>query len=266
MAIHAESEINVNRRHPVTLAVTRQNKMLSSDTLSNYVSTPLSDAEIAAVEKACGRALPKDVRSWLETVGSPQNVCHRLPDNADRFATMQRSMPNDTFAFATDDDLDAVFAIGPQNTVLKFTYGQKQPVDTGTTFWDYVNNNLAEPLGDIKLAWHTQLSFSTDKEEEVLALLSRAFSLTEFEGWAYVDTSPANVITHHNNCNSPHGSTFVSRQTYRGWNTPICYFNYKIPLDDIRSLKATFRHFDGESVGFKLIDYGILPFDLDSDG
>jgi hypothetical protein len=206
------------------------------------------------------------VRSWLETVGSPQNVCYRLPDNADRFATMQRSMPSDTFTFATDDDLDAVFAVGPQNTVLKFTYGQEQPVDTGISFWDYVERNLAEPLGDIELAWHTQLSFSTDREHEVIALLSRAFSLTDFEGWAYIDTSPADVVTHHNNCNSPRGSTFVSRQTYHGWTTPICYFNYKIPLNDIRSLKTTFRHFDGASVGFKLIDYGILPFDLESDG
>ena len=100
---------------------------------------------------------------------------YRLPENADRFATMQKSVPSDTFAFATDDDLDAVFAVGHKNTVLQFTYGQEHPVDTGTTFWDYVSRNLAEPFGDIELAWHTQLSFSTNREDDVIALLSRAF-------------------------------------------------------------------------------------------
>jgi len=239
--------------------------MFDTETLSRYVVTPLTDSEILELEAACQREIPTDVRSWLATVGAPQNLCRRLPEDEGEFVRMQQWVPGDLFAFSSDEELDAIFALDQQGNVYRKDYGKVEPDLVGGTLEEYVLSNLDAPSPLAETKWHTQLSFKTEHEDQVLAELSRAFSLTELSGWEYRDTSPADVITHVIRCTSPHGPTKISRQEYRGWTTPIFYFNRQISIDDIRSHKSIFRHFDTLDIGFKLINYGLLAFDDDED-
>jgi hypothetical protein len=235
--------------------------MIDAKTLSRYIVTPLTDSEVSELEVACDRPIPAPVREWLKTVGAPQNVCRRLPEDENRFAEMQQWVPDGLFAFASDEELDAIFALDVKGHVQRLDYGKRDPVLVPGTLTDYVLSNLEVPLPIAKTKWHTQLSFTTAKETEVVAELSRAFSLTDLAGWEYEETSPADVVTHWNRCISPHGPTKISRQEFHGWSTPIYYFNYQIAIDEIRSLKATFRRLQHLDIGFKLINYGLLDFE-----
>jgi hypothetical protein len=236
--------------------------MIDAEILSRYIVTPLTDTEVSELEVACGGAIPPAVREWLITVGAPQNVCRRLPEDESRFAQMQQRVPVGLFAFASDEELDAIFALDTKGHVQRLDYGKRDPVLVPGTLTDYVLSNLDAPLPIAKTKWHTQLSFTTAKEKEVIAELSRAFSLTGLVGWEYEDTFPAEVVTHSNRCTSPHGPTKISRLEFHGWSTPIYYFNYQVAIDDIRHLKATFRHFQDLDIGFKLINYGLLDFEV----
>ena len=238
--------------------------MIDAETLSRYIVTPLSESEVSELEETCGRLIPSAVREWLKTVGAPQNVCHRLPEDESRFAQMQQWVPAGLFALASDEGLDAIFALDAKGHVLRFVYGKREPIPVPGTLTDYVLSNLAPPLLSAKAKWHTQLSFTTANETAVVAELSRAFSLTDLGGWEYEGTSPADVVTHLKRCNSPRGPTRISQQEYHGWSTPIYYFNCQIAIDDIRSFKAIFRHLQSLPLGFKLINYGLL--DLEDGG
>lgn len=240
--------------------------MFDNETLARYIVTPLTESEISELEVACKREIPPAVRDWLATVGAPQNLCRRLPEDESGFVQMQQWVPDGLFAFATDEDLDAIFALDPQGHVYRLDYGQPDPVLIPGTLTDYVLSNLDVPLPIAETKWHTQLSFTTDKRNEVVAELSRAFSLTGLSGWEYHDTSPADVVTYVNRCASPRGLTQISCQEYHGWSTPIFYFNCQTPIDDIRSVKATFRYFETLDIGFKLINYGLLDFNDSEEG
>ncbi|TWT31348.1 SMI1/KNR4 family protein [Blastopirellula retiformator] len=232
--------------------------MLPAEILSQYIVTPLTLEEIDELESDCQRKLPEPIRQWLATVGAPQNVCYRLPENESRFITMQQWTPAGYFAFASDEDLDATFVLDDQANVYMLQLGSKKPEPVSGTFVEYVLANLAprEPIEEIK--WHTQLAFQTDEEDIVLRELSEAFSLTDLGGWQYQDTSPAEVITYTNSCVSPNGDVKISRQEYNGWDAPIYYFNREVDIAQIRRLKSIFRRFEKLNIGFKLIDYGLL--------
>ncbi|MGC4005732.1 MAG: hypothetical protein QM811_22470 [Pirellulales bacterium] len=168
--------------------------MIDADILSRYIVTPLSESEIEDLEDACGRSIPAAMCDWLKIVGVPQNVCHRLPDDESRFAEMQKWVPAALFAFASDEELDAIFALDAQGRVFRLDYGVREPIPVSGTLTDYVLSNLAPPLPVANTKWHTQLSFSTVDEITVVAELSRAFLLTDLAGWEYEGTSPARLL------------------------------------------------------------------------
>src|SRR5690349_6472633 len=132
--------------------------MIDAETLSRYIVTPLSESEVSELEDTCARSIPPAVREWLKTVGAPQNVCHRLPEDESRFAQMQKWVPPELFAFASDEELDAIFALDAKGHVLRLDYGQGEPIPVPGTLTDYVLSNLAPPLPIAKAKWHTQLS------------------------------------------------------------------------------------------------------------
>lgn len=237
--------------------------MFDPELLAQYVVTPLTEAEIAEVEVACNKPIPQSIRDWLATVGAPQNVCYRLPHDASDFVDLQRGVPAELFAFSWDENSEVTYAVDRNGKVHLESRTRPELIPESLT--EFVLMNLAgpEPLDDVK--WHTQLSFSTSKEQEVLEVLSRAFALSRLSGWEYQDTSPARVITHHNRCESPQGPTKISRQTYQGWPTPIYYLNRVISLDEIRKAKDAFRRFEELDLGFKLINYGLLSLNDDQD-
>jgi hypothetical protein len=241
--------------------------MLDAQILSRYITVPLSESEVSELEHTCGQSFPPAVREWLKTVGAPQNVCHRLPVDESHFAEMQECLPagiEGLFAFASDEDLAAVFALDPVGHVIQLDYETRELIQVPGTLTDYVLSNLATPIPLAKAKWHTQLSFTTADEKAIVAELSRSLSLTDLTGWEYEGTSPADVVTHINRCTSPHGPTRISRLEHHGWSTPAYFFNCRIAIDDIRSFKSLFRRFQNLGLGFKLINYGLL--DLDDGG
>lgn len=215
--------------------------MFDTDTLSLYIVTPLTDSEIAELEAACEREIPTDVRNWLAIVGAPQNLCRRLPEEEQQFVQMQQWVPDHLFAFASDEDLDAIFALDQQGNVYRKDYGQPAPEMISGTLAEYVLSNLDAPLPIAETKWHTQLSFTTEQEGKVIGELSRAFSLTELSGWEYHDTSPAEVVTHVNRCKSPHGPTKSPGKHITAGQVPS---STSIVKSQLRTFAVTNRPFD----------------------
>jgi hypothetical protein len=232
--------------------------MFDAIDLSKFVVTPLTDSEFAELSTACDRRIPDSVRKLLQTIGVPQNVCYSLPEDEDRFLSYQRGVPAEYCVFARDDSDDNLYAVGPGEFVFRLDPYEsaihKLPESLEKWLFDRVN----APQADGAPVWKVQLSFQTDNELHVLELLTNTFHLSEFSDWEFKDKSPADVVTHHRSCVTAQGPSYVSRQEYRGWQTPIFYFNRDIPQSDIREAKAAFRMFKDADVGFKLINYGVF--------
>lgn len=232
--------------------------MFDAIDLSKFVVTPLADSEFFELLTACDRRIPDSVRQLLQTIGVPQNVCYSLPEDEDRFLSYQRGIPTEYCVFARDDSDDNLYAVGPQEAVFRFDpYASainKVPESLESWLLDRIND-LPEDGAPV---WKVQLSFQTDNEPTVIDLLTTTFQLSDISGWKFKDRSPADVVTHHRGCVTAEGPSYVSRQEYHGWQTPIFYFNRDIPASDIREAKAVFRNFRDAGVGFKLINYGVF--------
>ncbi len=84
--------------------------------------------------------------------------------------------------------------------------------------------------------------------------------------WAFKDTSPDDVYTYTLPVTTEEGPSIVSKQRYEGWSNDIYYFNKVIPTSQIEQYKRIFDALENDtSVKFTLIDYGILPTDLEED-
>ena len=226
--------------------------------LSKFVVTPLTDAEFAELAAECDRCIPDSVRQLLQTIGVPQNVCYSLPEDEDSFLSYQQGIPTEYCVFARDDCDDNLYAIGPDDLLYRLDPYEsaihKQPESLETWLLEHVN----DPAQDSNPVWKVQLSFTTGNEQDVLALLAKTFQLSDIADWQFKDKSPADVVTHHRNCLTAEGPSYVSRQQYHGWQTPIFYFNRDIPASGIREAKLAFRDFKDAEVGFKLINYGVF--------
>jgi len=232
--------------------------MFDAIDLSKFVVTPLTDAEFAELATQCDRCIPDSVRHLLQTIGVPQNVCYSLPEDEGSFLSYQQGIPAEYCVFARDDNDETLCAVGPADLLFRLdpyeSAIQKQPESLETWLLERVN----APSQDSTPVWKVQLSFTTDNEQYVLDLLSRTFRLTDIADWQFKDKSPADVVTHHRNCLTAEGPSYVSRQQYHGWHTPIFYFKRDIPASGIREAKSAFRGFRDAEVGFKLINYGVF--------
>ncbi|MAG94314.1 MAG: hypothetical protein CMJ48_11255 [Planctomycetaceae bacterium] len=220
--------------------------------------TPLTDAEFAELSTQCDRRIPDSVRQLLQTIGVPQNVCYSLPDDEHQFLSYQQGIPTEYCVFARDDSDDNLYAVGPDDSLFRLDPYEsaihKQPETLQTWLLERVN----APSQEATPVWKVQISFATDNEQHVLGLLTKTFQLTDIADWQFKDKSPADVVTHHRDCVTPEGPSYVSRQQYHGWQTPIFYFNRDIPALEIREAKAAFRSFKDADVGFKLMNYGVF--------
>jgi hypothetical protein len=232
--------------------------MFDAIDLSKFVVTPLTDSEFAELSSECDRIIPDSVRQLLQTIGVPQNVCYSLPEDEDRFLSCQRGIPTEYCVFARDHSDDNLYAIGPDDLMFRLDPYESAIYKLSDSLETWLVDRVNAPSADGPPVWKVQLSFATDDEQSVLNLLARTFQLTDISDWEFKDKSPADVVTHHRNCVTAEGPSYVSRQQYHGWQTPIFYFNRDIPASDIRDAKATFRDFKDSKVGFKLINYGVF--------
>lgn len=215
--------------------------MFDAIDLSKFIVTPLTDAEYAELSIECDRHIPGSVRQLLQTIGVPQNVCYSLPDDEDQFLSYQQGIPTEYCVFARDISDGNLYAVGPDDSLFRLDPYESTILKQPETLQTWLFKRVNEPSEDGTPVWKTQLSFKTDNEQLVLDLLTTTFQLTDIADWQFKDKSPADVVTHHRNCVSAEGPSYVSRQEYHGWHTPIFYFNHDIPASDIREAKAAFR-------------------------
>lgn len=231
--------------------------MFDAIDLSKFVVTPLTDSEFAELSMECDRLIPDSVRQLLQTIGIPQNFCYSLPEDEDTFLSYQQRIPTEYCVFARDDSDDSLYAVGPDDSLFRLDPYESAIHKQPGTLESWLLERVNEP-SEGGPVWTVQLSFTTDNDQLVFDLLARAFELTDFADWEFKDKSSADVVTHHRNCMTPEGPSYVSRQKYRGWDTPIFYFNRDVPASGIRQAKAAFRGFKDAEAGFKLINYGVF--------
>lgn len=232
--------------------------------LAPYVTNPLTEEELGTLEELLDRSIPSVVREILTTIGFPQNVCYRLPEDEFELTRMQTDVHPDFFGFAHDEDEDLLLCDSAGN-VFKHASRLDNYKVIGHSVAQFVKANIVEAETNVELAWHTQLSFHTNREDAVIAALGETFHLTSESGWQYSDTSPADVVTDVRHFESTAGEKRLSRLSYHGWDEPIFFINFRFRPDEIKTAKARIKQLTEADVGFKLVNYGILPFNLDSE-
>lgn len=239
--------------------------MLDDLNLTDYIVTPLNDAEIAELRLRCDRPISEPIVRLLQTLGMPQNVCFQLPQDDGGFLAHQQGVPPEFCVFLRDDNEDSAYALDASGALFQFDFERRRVTRHPQTLAQFLMPRINPTPGSKHAAWHVQLGFQTNDEPNVLAALMEAYRLTHLSEWIYVGTSPAAVVSHRLECMSPDGPVRISRLMYSDWEAPLYSFNRRIPPAEIPQSKAVFRRLAKADLGFGLCNYGILDMPLVDD-
>ncbi len=240
--------------------------MITNITPENYMLDSLDPDVIAEIESELGCKIPEPLCSLLVRIGFLQNViAGDWPGSRREFLSMQEYMPDGCVAFM-GDGAGNYYVMCSDGKLVFWDHETNQTDGMDQDFEDFITGLVRDPEPPDKLAWRTQLAFDSNNDAVVLGLLGQYLGVKVAGDWAFKDTSPDDVYTYTLPVTTEEGPSIVSKQRYEGWSNDIYYFNKVIPTSQIEQYKRIFDALENDtSVKFTLIDYGILPTDLEED-
>jgi len=231
-----------------------------------YVLDELLPEALEEIEGVIGHRIPTPLREVLSKVGWLQNVFRgNWPQSCDEFIRMQELAPDGYTAFI-DDGASNYYVMSEEGHLRFWDHEADVAHDTDEDFQSFMDGLIRAPEPSEDLAWHVQMAFNANGSDDVIELLAEHLGLTPVGAWAQKDTSSAGVTTHVLPVVVDGIDAQVSRQSYAEWDDDIFYLNRVIPIDRINAYRNIFQKLEeAECVQFKLVNYGILPADLEED-
>lgn len=230
---------------------------LSGIDLTGYVTCPLSPSDLLRLETAVQRALPPGIKSFLESCGFPQNVAPAVFQDEAAFIRAQDTRLGHAFTFAESDEL--LFAETVNGVVIEID-GSKER-SAFPSFAEFLRAFTSKPDDGRELCWAVQLSFSTAAELEVRNLVERLLPISFSHAWEELGVSAAGVKSSQAVSTTPGGAP-LKRLEYAGWPSPMFFLDQRVDKTELRSFKEAVRACEASSLGFTLINYGVLPRDI----
>lgn len=236
------------------------NHIISSEI---YILDPLSSEDISAIETALEKKIPEPLRSLLVKVGFLQNaISGDWPLSAQEFIEMQKWIPDGYTAFI-NDGAGNCYVTSDQGGLHLWDHEINRICNTEYDFISFIDNSLRDPEPINSLSWRVQMAFDAKDDEKVMSALSKYFCIHVVGQWTFKDISPAGVSTYLLPVSEAGRQTAISKQVYAGWSRDIYYLNKVIPIAEIAKHKEIFQIMErDQAIGFKLINYGILPTDI----
>ena len=221
--------------------------------LDQYVTCPLNDYEVADIATKAGKPIPSGVSEFLRAVGMPQNVIPAFAQDEAELVDLQKYEPN---CF--------VFGIFGEDYLAESLTGEIVNVSAdregviASDFAAFLSDYAVLPENKEDLCWSIQLSFKMGGDAEIRAILAEILGLNFEPGWRFRSRSPASVDVYATSamCNP---KMEFRRLEYSGWKTHMYFLNQNISVDSIHEFKQRLKLIGTRNVGFKLVNYGILP-------
>ena len=234
--------------------------MLEGLNLKHYVTCPLSPDEVERLEHEAGGPIPSGFRTFLLSVGIPQSLIATIIHDEQSMIAHQKRRESDGFVFAEPGE--GLLLETSDGTVLEYVYGEHRIAYDN--FRDFLRDNLEDPHDPDQFCWAVQLSFTTHDEQRVRQSLRDRLGLSFDQPWEKVDISPAGVTSYRTTCSSPARDT-LKRLEYPAWDSPMLFLDQRLSPPEIRAFKDHLGTWSASNLGFKLINYGILPKDFDAE-
>lgn len=228
--------------------------------LSQYVTCPLSESEVRFLETAMQRSIPAGFRGFLREVGVPQNLVPQMIQDEYALVFNQRYNDSDGLVFA--EPAESLLVETTSGEIVELAYDERRTVYA--SFGEFLQDNISLPHDPSEMCWAVQLSFATKDEVRVMQTLEDHLGAV-FEGsWEKLDTSPAGVTSFKMACSAPE-HPHLKRLEYSAWNTPQYFLNQRVSPPRIADFKGSIAALSSANLGFKLVNYGIMPMDRDDD-
>jgi hypothetical protein len=231
---------------------------LETVNLAEYVTCPLSEDEVGVLEAEMGRLIPAGFRSFLLQVGIPQSLVSEIIHDEGALVRKQRSWKSDGFVFAEPGE--GVLVETARGEVIEASYGESRVAFR--SFDAFLADSIAQPHDPNELCWAVQLSFATRDEQRVRETLQHHLGVQFDVPWERLKVSRAGVTSYRAACLSVDHRD-LKRLEYPGWDSPIFFLDQRVPSARIRTLKSSLTAWRFSDLGFKLVNYGILPKDLE---
>jgi hypothetical protein len=166
-----------------------------------------------------------------------------------------QSVSIDGFVFAEPGE--SLLAETPEGPILEVDDEERRVVCA--SFEDYLAGAARPPpASSEESCWAVQLMFATQSEAGVRATLGELLGLRFTPNWTAERTSPAGVVTFKAPCANLSQPGFAKME-YPGWTTPIFVLNQSVEPSRMREFRRYFRTWSRGNIGFKLVNYGVLP-------
>jgi hypothetical protein len=228
--------------------------------LSQYVTCPLSEGEVQFLEAKMQKPIPLGFRGFLLKVGVPQNLVPHMIQDEDALVFNQRYHDAHGIVFA--EPAESFLVETASGEIIELAYEESRAAYA--SFEDFLEDNISPPHDPSEMGWAVQLSFATSDEARVLQTLEDHLG-TVYEGtWERLDISPAGVTSFQMACLAP-AHPHLKRLEYSGWTTPIYFLDQRVSPPQIADLKTPIAAWRSLDLGFKLVNYGIMPMELDDE-
>jgi hypothetical protein len=233
---------------------------------SLYVLDQLSDDSISIIELKSKRRIPTVLRKFMSEIGFLHNViAGDWAQDEQSFVEMQEVVPNGYVAFM-GDGCGNYYVTSDDESVLLWDHEDGKLHSQNCHFMEFIERYLREPEPIDSLSWQVQLSFDCSNETVIIDLLSKRFGLKTVGKWKFEEKSSAGVSSYILKYKSGNGDGSIGKLTNKDWEWDMISMDFTVPIQDIARYKRIFDELSSmNEIRFKLINYGILPTDLDDD-
>lgn len=256
------------------------------DNFQQLVRQPLSQEQIASLEREIGIPAPKGVRSWLSKLGLHQEVGYanasdfEIHENPQELIESRRTILNllgdhgaDLFPFGHDvSGNEIAVRAGQEDDELVLVDHETRTAQFKGSFSQWVGEVVEEVIahfesgGDVtEMFWCVQFSFEVASEKPIFDILEAIAPITARDAQREARPTGPNGIREERMGFAFLGQgRILSKCTCDLWAVPHFYFDYEEaastpPRDSvIRRLDHLFRAQD--SLKYKLVDYGLMEW------
>jgi SMI1/KNR4 family protein SUKH-1 len=241
--------------------------------------SPMTEEELAALEREVGLAIPSCLREYLRLVGLREDLTSHeasefaVFDRKEDFRMMRQFLLKHfggaaapLFPFG-DDGAGSVIAVveGKECCRMVFADHETEKISEIGTFCGWLTKVVDAALKQgrppsSEKKWYVQFTFRVPTVEPILETLRR-FGPANLGAWSETKITPARVQTYEAPLTLGLQQLLLKKSEYHAWAQPMFAFDYEepatTPKEQSRILKFD-EAFRAADLGYKLVDYGVL--------
>lgn len=240
---------------------------------------PLSGKEIIELEVELKITFPDEFFSYLKYFGLLQDLIPNMLMTKSEYLferdfinRVVQEQPNTYFAFSNDGYGNLLALKGKEASdeyVYKIAHETGRINKTKYTFPDFTDKWVNRAIKgcnqrkkNVDKCWSVQFCFEVQDESFLCDLINEQFDHSLDDEWKYEDISPAGVTSYVKGFSIGGEKLVLQKYEYQGWETNHYSFNYSESVIILKKgqsiIEKMNKLFNSSSLGFKLVNYGIL--------